>query len=98
MCNLQVVRYLRDHPKRRSLLDMLEYFHPDYIVLRPNEYEIGLARGHTWLASDYEMIATFQTPEDEKAQLLFPDSNFDVKFYVLRRTAIMPEAPQPSGH
>jgi hypothetical protein len=98
MCNLQVVRYLREHPQRRSLLDMLEYFHPDYIVLRPKEYEIGLARGYSWLASDYEMITTFQTPEDERAQLLFPDSNLDVKFYLLRRTSIIPGVPLASVH
>ena len=95
-CAIQVVRFLREHPHRHGLLDMLAYFHPDYIVLRPAEYEIGLSRGYTWLASDYEMIATFETPEEEKAQLLFPDSNLDVKFYLLRRTAIIPEAPLAS--
>ena len=38
LCNRQVVRFFREHPTKRNLLDMLEYFHPDYIVLRPFEF------------------------------------------------------------
>ncbi len=91
MCNRQVVQFLRDHPQGRNLLDMLDYFHPDYVVLRPNEYELGLRTGRSWLVSDYEKIATFQTSEDGRAQLLFPHDNLDVEFYMLRRTSIVPE-------
>ncbi len=93
MCNRQVVRFLREHPQGRNLLDMLAYFHPDYVVLRPQEYERGLRRGHSWLESHYEKVATFQTPEEERAQLLFPQGNLDVEFIVLRRTSIIPENP-----
>ena len=39
MCNRQVAWFLRDHPDRRNLLDMLDHFRPDYVVLRPNEYQ-----------------------------------------------------------
>lgn len=87
MCNREVVKFVRQHPKQRNLLDMLDYFRPDYIALRPMEYKVGLGRGHTWLVSDYERVATFWVPQDEKSQLLFPHDNLDVEFYVLRRTS-----------
>ena len=97
MCNLQVVRFVRQHPRQRNLLDMLDYFRPDYIALRPLEYKIGLRRGHTWLLSDYQMAAVFRVPEEEKVQLLFPDQNFDTEFYVLKRTSALPRTPTSSG-
>ncbi len=97
MCNLRVTRFVREHPRQRNLLDMLDYFRPDYIALRPLEYKIGLRRGHSWLVSDYEMVATFRVSEDERSQLLYPDENFDTEFYVLKRTSALPRGPLPSS-
>jgi hypothetical protein len=97
MCNLQVTRFVREHPHQRNLVDMLDYFRPDYIALRPLEYKSALRRGHTWLVSDYQMVTIFRVPEEERAQLLYPDQNFDTEFYVLKRTAALPRGPSPSA-
>jgi hypothetical protein len=93
MCNLAVVRYVRQHPGHRSLWDMLEYFRPDYIALRPLEYQRALHRGDTWILSDYKRVADFKIPDDEKAQLLFPTQNLDTEFIIFRRTTALPPAP-----
>jgi len=98
MCNLQVTRFVREHPRQRDLLDMLDYFRPDYIALRPLEYKIGLRRGHTWLVSDYQVVAIFRVPEEERAQLLFPNDNLDSEFYVLKRTSALPRELPWSAH
>ena len=97
MCNLQVTRFVREHPRQRNLLDMLDYFRPDYVALRPLEYKIALRRGHTWLLSDYQMVTVFRVPEEERSQLLFPDQNLDTEFYVLKRTSVLPREPSPSA-
>jgi len=86
MCNLDVVRFIHRHPGRRNLWDMLDYFRPDYIALRPAEFRRGLRRGDSWLVSDYERVADFRVPEEQRSQLLFPNDNLDTEFYVLRRT------------
>jgi hypothetical protein len=90
MCNLEVVRFIRQHPGRRNLWDMLDYFRPDYIALRPMEYRRALRKGDSWLVTDYERVADFRVPEEEKSQLLFPDQNLDTEFYIFRRTWVVP--------
>jgi len=92
MCNLEVVRFIRQHPGRRNLWDMLDYFRPDYIALRPLEYKHALRKGDDWLVSDYKQVAHIQIPEEEKSQLLFPDQNLDTEFYIFRRTWVIPTA------
>ena len=95
MCNRQLVKFLREHPRQRNLLDMLDYFRPDYIALRPMEYKVALGRGDTWLVSDYERVATFWATPDERSQLLFPRDNLDTEFYVLKRTSPMSLSTSP---
>ena len=91
MTNPQVVRFVREHPDQRNLVDMLDYFRPDYIALRPLEYKLALRQGKKWLVTDYEMVADFSTPDYEKEQLLFPNQNLDTEFYLLkRRSAALP--------
>lgn len=93
MCNLAVVRYVRQHPGHRSLWDMLEYFQPDYIAFRPLEYRRALRKGYSWILSDYERVADIRIPDDEKSQLLFPTQNLDTEFLIFRRTTALPPAP-----
>jgi hypothetical protein len=87
MCNRQVVRFVRDHPRQRNLIDMLDYFRPDYIALRPREYMVALRRGNSWLFSDYQMAADFKVSDENKSKLLFPKDNLDTEFYVLKRNS-----------
>jgi len=89
MCNRQVTHFVHTHPQQRNLIDMLDYFRPDYIALRPAEYRIALRRGHTWLVSDYERVADFRVPEAQREELLFPQDNLDTEFYVLKRTSVI---------
>jgi len=101
LCNWQVVQFLHRHPTRRNPQEMLRYFHPDYLILRPFEYEIGLKKGGHWLLDDYEMIADFRVPDERRSQLLFPHQNIDLEYYVLRRKSIRPEGHSyvgPSDH
>jgi len=98
LCNRQVVRFFRDHPTKRSLIDMLAYFRPDYIVLRPFEYLSGLNNGHSWLSSDYQQVAVFRIPDDKRALLLFPEGNIDLEFYVLKRKSSSGEEHSPAPH
>ena len=94
MCNRDVVRFVHQHPQRRNLIDMLDYFRPDYIALRPLEYRVALRRGNTWIVSDYERVADFRVPDEQRAQLLFPEGNLDTEFYVFKRiSAIPPQRP-----
>ena len=83
LCNWQVVRFMREHPDKRTLLDMLAYFRPDYLVLRPSEYTTALSRSDG-LLSKYDLIKKFSVPEAARRQLLFPDRNVDLEYYVLR--------------
>ena len=96
LANPQVVRFLRDHPAERNLDSMLGYFHPDYIVLRPQEYNGGLTAGDSWLLTDYQLIAKFQVPEEEQRTLLMPEYNIDLTFYILRLKSVAGNAPAMS--
>lgn len=98
LCNLQVVQFLHEHPRKRHLQDMLAYFHPDYIVLRPIEYQVGLKEGHSWLLSDYQQVADFRIPDEKRSQLLFPESNIDLEYYVLKRRSYPLEVYSASPH
>jgi len=84
LANWQVTRFVHEHPTKRDLLDMLAYFRPDYLVLRPDEYETGLRMRSGWL-TEYGDAIVFQVPEAERSRLLFPASSADLKFYVLKR-------------
>jgi hypothetical protein len=98
LCNRQVVRFEREHPTKHKLLDMLAYFHPDYIVLRPAEYLRGLKQGQSWLLTDYQQVASFRVPEEKRSQLLFPEGNIDLEFYVLKRGSYPLEGYSASPH
>src|ERR1019366_6543533 len=96
--NRQVVRFEREHTTKHKLLDMLAYFHPDYIVLRPAEYLRGLKQGQSWLLTDYQQVASFRVPEEKRSQLLFPEGNIDLEFYVLKRGSYPLEGYSASPH
>lgn len=85
LSNPSVVRFMRQNPDKRNLIDMLEHFRPDFLVLRPSEYALGLARGNQWLSRDYKIVRDFRVPDNDVRQMLFPEDNLDLRFLVLRR-------------
>jgi hypothetical protein len=85
LANLAVVQFERQNPDKRSLVDVLNHFRPDYLVLRPYEYSNGLNSGNRWLQMDYEVIRDDRVPYSAVQALLFPSDNVDLEFLVLRR-------------
>jgi hypothetical protein len=85
LANPAVVKFERQNPDKRYLIDVLNHFRPDYLVLRPYEYFGGLKKGDQWLQTDYEIIADDRVPTDDVRKLLFPSANIDLEFFVLRR-------------
>ena len=85
LCNRKVTQFVREHRQNCNLLDMLKALRPDYLVLRPGEIEAAAAGGDGWLRRDYEVVREFRVPEARVRQLLFPESNVDLAFAVLRR-------------
>jgi hypothetical protein len=80
-----VVEFMRNNPNKRTLIDMLEHFRPDFIVLRSYEYAAARKNGATWLRTDYDTIREFKVPSEKVAEMLFPARNIDLDFLVLRR-------------
>lgn len=85
LANPEVVQFERRNPDKRNLIDMLNHFRPDYLVLRPFEYFGGLSRGNLWLRTDYEVVRDDHVPSGAIQALLFPSQNIDLEFLVLRR-------------
>lgn len=76
---------MRQNPNKRTLIDMLEHFQPDYIVLRPYEYQLQFKTDNLWLQTDYTIVADYRVPKEDVQRLLFPANNIDLEFLVLRR-------------
>ena len=73
---------MRRNPDRRSLIDMLAHFRPDYLVLRPYECDGGVKDGNRWLETDYETIRDYRVPVQQVEKMLFPASNIDPAYLV----------------
>ena len=85
LSNPAAVRFLRDHPDKRTLIDELNHFRPDYLVLRPIEYAKGLSEGNLWLQNDYQVLFDDSVPPNDIQLMLHPKSSLDTEFLVLRR-------------
>jgi hypothetical protein len=85
LCSRKVVSFLRTHPGRRSLMQTLEDMRPDYIVLRPYEYEPGTEKANRWLFEGYSLIKVFAiSPEAYRLNPRLED-NQDAEFHIFRR-------------
>ena len=82
LASRRVVEYSREHPEDRSLLGMAESLRPDYIILRPFEYEEARARGETWLDADYRVVRRFEALPERVAGILLISRNIDCAFLV----------------
>ena len=85
LSNPAVVNFMRQNPGKRTLIDMLAHFRPDYLVLRPSEYAGALKKGDLWLRTDYDTIRDYRVSDENVQKLLFAANNIDLEFLVLRR-------------
>ncbi len=99
LCNWEVTRNFHAHPLRAestgytfrrkalmsSMIGMLAHFRPDYIVLRPEEYQTAVDNRQDWLLNEYQQVAVFRVPEEQRLQLLFPKDNLDLEYHVFKR-------------
>ena len=83
LANRQVVEFLRTHRDRHGLFDMLEYFKPDYLVLRYSEYNNSFKR--TWIDAEYTIIASFEISTARTRDILLIGKNSDIGFFVLAK-------------
>jgi hypothetical protein len=85
LCSREVVRYLRDHPNNRNMMDMMHTLQPTYIVLRPFEYKFPDGKSpFPWIAQDYDLVHVFRAPPIAHQKILRSDSNIDYEFDVFR--------------
>ncbi|NIA15556.1 MAG: hypothetical protein GWP08_15955 [Nitrospiraceae bacterium] len=82
LASRRVVEYSRAHPEERSLLGMAKHLRPDYIILRPFEYEEARARGEAWLDADYRVVKRFEAPPERIARILLISRSIDCCFLV----------------
>jgi hypothetical protein len=86
LCSRKVVDFLRSNPDKRRLDHMLEYFRPDFIVLRHFEYNNFRADGQNrWLLEEYQVQRAFVVPHERRHEMLFPEANIDLDFLVFAR-------------
>lgn len=94
LCSRRVVEYSKTHPReKRSLLDMLEFYQPDFIVLRLLEFYSAMKR--PWLNENYRIIASFEVPY-EKDDPIFKD-NWETGFVVFAKNTWQPGATKYKG-
>mgnify|MGYP000927255692 FL=1 len=95
LCSRKVVAFSRSHPpEERSLVNMLDFFRPDFIVLRYCEYQNTAA--DTWIDEHYRIIRSFEVPFDRRDPL-FHNANVDTGFFVLARKTWHPDATEYAG-
>ena len=81
----RVVEFSRRHPDKRTLPDMLDHLRPDYILLRPFEYDQAKQQGHGWLDTDYTLVQRFEAPPEQVADIMLLSRNIDVCFLLFQK-------------
>jgi len=95
LCSRKVVEFSRTHPpEQRSLLEMLKFCRPDFLVLRYVEYQNSGALH--WIDDDYRIIRSFEVPY-EKDNPLFHSPNGDTGFFVLAKKTWHPGETEYAG-
>ena len=83
LASRKVVEYSKTHPAGRSLDQMLDYFRPDFLVLRYCEY--ANFDKCAWIDNDYQIIASFEAPYDKTRDLFQIEMSVDLGFLVLAK-------------
>jgi hypothetical protein len=95
LCSRKVVEFSGGHPRdQRSLMGMLEFFQPEFIVLRYCEYQNSAL--DTWIDDNYRIIRSFEVPYDRHDRL-FDSTNVDTGFFVLARKTWHPGVTEYGG-
>ncbi len=95
LCSRKVVEFSRTHPReQRSLLKMLEFNKPDFMVLRHHEFRKVM--GQPWFEDKYRAIASFEVPYDRNNPL-FKSPNVDLGFLVFAKKTWHPGVTELNG-
>jgi len=85
LCSRRVVQYLKDYPKERNIMGMIYHLQPNYLVLRPVEFEHDGVIKLPWLTQDYELVRVFKANPQNDRRIIGSDKNIDQEFDVFRR-------------
>lgn len=82
----RVVDFFRANPDKRTLLGLIEFADPDYVVFRPFELEY-YAKTPAWppISQRYEFVQEFGISPEDRDQLFQQERNIDQRFLVYRR-------------
>jgi len=95
LCSRKVVEFSKTHPRgQRSLVKMLEFCKPDFLVLRHHEF--CRVMGQAWFEEGYRTIASFEVPHDRNNPL-FKSPNVDLGFLVFARKTWHPGVTEYNG-
>jgi len=83
MGSKKVTDFLRSHPDQRNMNGVFKHFRPDYLLLRPWEYDmIRKAADGGWIDDDYQLERTFDVPKDVPQWL---QDDYAAHFMLLRK-------------
>lgn len=86
LANAAVTGFLKNNPQRRNMRSMLAHFQPEWIVLRPQEYEKLLAFPEMrFLETGYTMEKVFRADPAGVAQVFRAGNNIDQCFFLLKK-------------
>ena len=78
----KVTTFLRTHPNDRTMYAMMAYFKPDYLLLRPWEYEGLKKEGNNWVSKEYRELRKFEPVPEAPAWI---QQHYDAKYFLLQR-------------
>jgi hypothetical protein len=83
MGSKKVTDFLRSHPDQRNMNGVFKHFRPDYLLLRPWEYDmIRKAADGNWIDQDYELERAFEVAKDAPQWL---QDDYAAHFMLLRK-------------
>ena len=86
MGSRKVTDFLRSHPDQRNMNGVFKHFRPDYLLLRPWEYDmIRKAADGNWIDEDYEIERTFEVAQDAPQWL---QDDYAAHFVLLRKRSL----------
>ena len=86
--NRQVAEYAKTLPRsQRNMQNMWKHFKPDYLVVRPSEYEkLKIKNGEdNFIDKNYVLVKTFEADPAKVKQIPYYWMNIDTKFLVFRK-------------
>jgi len=83
LASRRVVEYSRTHEHGRSLAPMINALRPDWLLLRPFEYEQAKRLGD-WIDRDYQLVRRFKTLDCAR-DITLASRNIDFEFLVFKK-------------